>query len=123
MYRRHHGRNRSLTCSGEVTILRLVFPSSTWESPPSGRWYKYSSLSVGKCPAEAIRKSLEGSKILLEYQIFGGGSGRRMKRPLRTGCRLLELLSTLHELRPMRLGETPHASANLGVRQRAIRIV
>src|SRR3954466_1414334 len=82
---------------------------------------KNSPLLIAVSPAQPIRKTVQNFDIPLTYAVLRC----RRREPVSSnalGRRLFHLHPALHQLRSPGLGEVPHASADLRVRQRAFRI-
>ena len=81
------------------------------------------ALAIGERPPESICKTRQRDKILFPHLIFSSGGWRPMAGRHVGQFHSLQLLSAPHQLSSARLGEAPHPSANLRIRQRALWIV
>src|SRR3954469_151395 len=82
---------------------------------------KNPSLLVSVCPAQPIRKTVQNFHIPLTYAVLRC----RRREPVSSDAlvrQLLHLHPAFHQLRSPGLGEIPHSSSDLRVRQRAFRI-
>src|SRR3979409_1959747 len=80
------------------------------------------SLLIAVRPAQPIRKTVQHFHIPLMNAVLRCRRREPVRRNALVRRRLLHLHSALHQLSPTGLGEVPHSSADLRVRQRTIRM-
>src|SRR5207244_13256103 len=86
---------------------------------PLDEWNQNPSLLIPVCPAQPIRKTVQNFHVPLTNAVL---RCRRREPVCRNALlrRFLHLHPALHQLRSSGLGEVPHPSTDLRVRQRTI---
>src|SRR6266550_6681478 len=83
---------------------------------------KNPSLVIAVCPAQPIRQTVQHFHVPLMNAVLRCGRGEPVSRDALRRWQLLHLHPALHQFSPSGLGEVPHSSADLRVRQGAIGI-
>src|SRR5712671_783140 len=83
---------------------------------------KNSSLLIAVRPAQPIRKTMQHFHIPLTYAVLRRSRREPVCSDALVGRQLLHLHPSLHQLRSSGLGEVPHPSTYLRVRQGTLRI-